>query len=90
MDTTIVSTAIPQIIGELGGFALFSWVFSIYLLAQTVTIPIYGKLADVFGRKPVLIVGTLIFLDGSMASALAWNMPTLTPAPRSCCSLAAS
>ena len=60
MDTTIVSTAIPQIVGDLGGFALFSWVFSIYLLAQTVTIPIYGKLADVFGRKPVLIAGTII------------------------------
>ena len=77
MDTTIVSTAIPQIVGDLGGFALFSWVFSIYLLAQTVTIPIYGKLADVFGRKPVLIVGTLIFLLGSVASAFAWNMVSL-------------
>ena len=77
MDTTIVSTAIPQIVGDLGGFALFSWVFSIYLLAQTVTIPIYGKLADMFGRKPVLLVGTLIFLGGSVASALAWNMVAL-------------
>ncbi len=77
MDITIVSTAIPQIVGDLGGFALFGWVFSIYLLAQTVTIPIYGKLADMLGRKPVLIVGTLIFLTGSVASALAWNMLTL-------------
>ena len=77
MDTTIVSTAIPQIVGDLGGFALFSWVFSIYLLAQTVTIPIYGKLADIFGRKPILIVGTLIFLAGSVASAFAWSMVTL-------------
>ncbi|HET7550366.1 MAG TPA: MDR family MFS transporter [Gemmatimonadaceae bacterium] len=77
MDTTIVSTAIPQIVGDLGGFALFSWVFSIYLLAQTVTIPIYGKLADIFGRKPILIVGTLIFLVGSVASAFAWSMVTL-------------
>ena len=77
MDTTIVSTAIPQIVGDLGGFALFSWVFSIYLLAQTVTIPIYGKLADVFGRKPVLIIGTLIFLIGSTASAFSWNMISL-------------
>jgi EmrB/QacA subfamily drug resistance transporter len=77
MDTTIVSTAIPQIVGELGGFALFSWVFSIYLLAQTVTIPIYGKLADMFGRKPILIAGMLIFLTGSVASALAWNMVAL-------------
>ena len=77
MDTTIVSTAIPQIVGDLGGFALFSWVFSIYLLAQTVTIPVYGKLADTFGRKPVLVIGTLIFLTGSVASALAWDMVTL-------------
>ncbi len=77
MDTTIVSTAIPQIVGDLGGFALFSWVFSIYLLAQTVTIPIYGKLADIFGRKPILIVGTVIFLAGSVASAFAWSMVTL-------------
>ena len=77
MDTTIVSTAIPQIVGDLGGFALFTWVFSIYLLAQTVTIPIYGKLADVFGRKPVLVIGTLIFLGGSVSSAFAWNMVSL-------------
>lgn len=74
MDTTIVSTAIPQIVGDLGGFSLFSWVFSIYLLAQTVTIPVYGKLADLFGRKPILIVGSLIFLVGSAASAFAPSM----------------
>lgn len=77
MDITIVSTVIPQIVGDLGGFAQFTWVFSIYLLAQTVTIPVYGKLADLFGRKPVLIVGILLFLAGSAASALAWNMTSL-------------
>ncbi|MGH8126750.1 MAG: MDR family MFS transporter [Gammaproteobacteria bacterium] len=77
MDTTIVSTAIPQITGDLGGFALFAWVFSIYLLTQTVSIPVYGKLADLYGRKPVLIIGTLIFLAGSAASASAWSMITL-------------
>jgi len=77
MDITIVSTAIPQIVGDLSGFSLFSWVFSIYLLAQTVSIPIYGKLADTLGRKPVLIAGTTIFLAGSLASALAWNMMAL-------------
>lgn len=77
MDTTIVSTAIPQIVADLGGFSLFTWVFSIYLLAQTVTIPIYGKLADTYGRKPVLIIGSLIFLSGSTASAAAWSMPAL-------------
>ncbi|HLQ86449.1 MAG TPA: MFS transporter, partial [Salinisphaeraceae bacterium] len=77
MDTAIVATAVPQIVGDLGGFALFTWVFSIYLLTQTVTIPIYGKLADMYGRKPVLIGGALIFLAGSAACAAAWNMPAL-------------
>lgn len=77
MDTTIVATAIPQVVGDLGGFALIGWVFSIYLLAQTVTIPVYGKVADLYGRKPVLIVGIVIFLLGSALSALAWNMVAL-------------
>ena len=76
MDTNIVSTAIPQIVGDLGALALVSWVFSIYLVAQTVTIPVYGKLSDQFGRKPVLIVGTGVFLIGSVACSLAWNMHT--------------
>lgn len=77
MDTTIVSTAIPQIVGDLGGFRLFSWVFSIYLLAQTVSIPIYGKLSDLFGRKPVMVIGTVIFLAGSTACSAAWDMNSL-------------
>lgn len=77
MDVTIVSTAIPQIVADLGGFRLFSWVFSIYLLAQTVTIPVYGKLSDLYGRKPVLIIGTLIFLLGSTLSSLSWDMLSL-------------
>lgn len=77
MDTTIVSTAIPQIVGDLGGLSYFSWAFSIYLLAQTVTIPIYGKLADLVGRKPVLMAGTVVFLLGSAASAAAWDMLSL-------------
>ncbi len=77
MDTTIVSTAIPQIVGDLGGLALVSWVFSVYLVAQTVTIPVYGKLSDLVGRKPVLLAGTLIFLAGSAACSFAWNMHAL-------------
>src|SRR5690625_4480288 len=77
MDSTIVATAIPQIVGELGGFSLFTWVFSIYVLAQTVTIPVYGKLADQYGRKPILFAGTLIFLAGSAASAGSWDMLSL-------------
>lgn len=77
MDATIVSTAIPQIVGDLGGFSLFSWVFSIYLLVQTITIPVYGKLADIYGRKPILILGTVIFLIGSASCGAAWDMHSL-------------
>lgn len=77
MDSTIVATAIPQIVGDLGGFSLFSWLFSIYLLIQTITIPVYGKLADMYGRKPVLIFGIIIFLIGSAACGAAWDMPAL-------------
>jgi EmrB/QacA subfamily drug resistance transporter len=77
MDNAIVSTAVPQMVRDLGGFSLFSWVFSAYLLTQTVTIPVYGKLADLWGRKPVLIAGTLIFLIGSALCASAWSMVSL-------------
>lgn len=77
MDTTIVATAIPQVVADLGGFSLVGWVFSIYLLAQTVTIPLYGKFADLYGRKPVLIFGSLVFLLGSVVSAAAWDMTSL-------------
>lgn len=77
MDSTIVSTVIPQIVSDLGGFKKFSWVFSIYLLAQTITIPIYGKLADIFGRKIILLTGIVIFLIGSAASAAAWDINSL-------------
>jgi multidrug resistance protein len=77
MDNTIVSTAVPQVVRDLGGFSLFSWVFSGYLLTQTVTIPVYGKLADLWGRKPVLIAGMIIFLTGSALCAGAWSMISL-------------
>ncbi|WP_260618391.1 MDR family MFS transporter [Streptomyces sp. WAC07149] len=77
LDSTIVSTAVPQIVGDLGGFAVFSWLFSGYLLAVTVTLPLYGKLSDTFGRKPVLLFGTALFLAGSLLCASAWNMAAL-------------
>jgi Major Facilitator Superfamily len=77
MDNTIVSTAVPQVVRDLGGFSLFSWVFSSYLLTQTVTIPVYGKLADLWGRKPILIAGMIIFLAGSALCAGAWSMTSL-------------
>lgn len=77
MDTTIVATAIPQVVGDLGGFDQVGWVFSVYLLAQTVTIPIYGKLADLYGRKPILVVGVVVFLAGSAMCSAAWDMTAL-------------
>ncbi|QIP86115.1 MFS transporter [Streptomyces sp. Tu 2975] len=77
LDGTVVSTAVPQIVGDLGGFAVFSWLFSGYLLAVTVTLPVYGKLSDTFGRKPVLIAGIILFLLGSLLCAVAWNMAAL-------------
>ena len=56
IDSTVVATAVPSIVSSLGGFTEFPWLFSVYLLAQAVTVPVYGKLADVFGRKPVMLV----------------------------------
>ncbi|MFD9380720.1 MFS transporter [Streptomyces sp. NPDC059999] len=77
LDAAVVSTAVPRIVGDLGGFAVFSWIFAGYVLATTVSLPVYGKLSDTHGRKPVLIFGTALFLVGSVLCALAWNMPAL-------------
>ncbi|SHI10028.1 MDR family MFS transporter [Desulfosporosinus lacus] len=77
IEGTIVATAIPSIVGDLGGFSLFSWVFSSFLLAQAVTIPIYGKLADLFGRKPVFTFGIIVFLIGSVLCGFAKTMNML-------------
>jgi EmrB/QacA subfamily drug resistance transporter len=77
MDSNIVSTAMPTIIGLLGGISLYSWVFSIYLLFTTITVPIYGKAADLYGRKPTFMVGTGIFLLGSALCAGAQSMEQL-------------
>jgi EmrB/QacA subfamily drug resistance transporter len=74
LDGSIVSTAMPTITGQLGGFDLYSWVFSIYLLTSTVTVPIYGKLADLFGRKRVLLVGIGLFLLGSALCGYSQSM----------------
>lgn len=77
MDATIVSTALPTIVGQLGGLSLFSWVFSVYLLTSTVTVPLYGKLADLYGRKPILIFGATMFLTGSALCGAAGSMEQL-------------
>ncbi|MBX6382812.1 MAG: MFS transporter [Microbispora sp.] len=77
LDSTIIATAVPSVVGELGGFSQFPWLFSVYLLTQAVTVPIYGKLADVFGRKPVMFFGIAAFLLGSVLCGAAWSMPAL-------------
>lgn len=77
MEMTVVSTAMPTVVGDLGGIHLYSWVFTAYLLTSTVTMPLYGKLADLYGRKPVLLAGIAVFLAGSMASGLAHSIGAL-------------
>jgi EmrB/QacA subfamily drug resistance transporter len=77
VESTIVATALPSIVADLGGFHLFSWVFAVYLLGQAVTIPIYGRLADLHGRKRVFAIGAGLFLVSSAACGFAWNMVSL-------------
>ncbi|CAN5171236.1 MDR family MFS transporter [soil metagenome] len=77
IDATVLATAIPSIVGSLGGFQQFPWLFSAYLLGQAVTTPIYAKLSDLFGRKSILLLGIGLFLAGSILCALAWNMVAL-------------
>ena len=74
VESTIVATAMPTIVAELGGFDLFSWVFAIYLLTQAVAIPIYGRLADIYGRKTVFYIGVGLFLTGSTLCGFAPGM----------------
>lgn len=77
MDQTVVSTAMPTIIGDLHGFNLYAWVFTAYMMASSVTIPIYGKLSDVFGRKPFYLFGLIMFGVGSAVSGQAHSMMEL-------------
>ena len=77
LDQTIVSTALPTIVGELGGLQHLSWVVTAYLLASTVVGPLYGKLGDLYGRKRVLQVALVLFLIGSALCGLAQSMPQL-------------
>ncbi|HET6849839.1 MAG TPA: MDR family MFS transporter [Gaiellales bacterium] len=74
LDQTIVSTALPTIVGDLGGLNHLSWVVTSYLLASTVSTPLYGKLGDMMGRKPVFLAAILIFLGGSMLAGLSQSM----------------
>src|SRR3954468_12732136 len=77
IDSTILATAVPSVVKDLGGFSQFPWLFSIYLLTQAVTVPLYGKFADVVGRRPLMFFGIAAFLLGSVLCGLAWSMPSL-------------
>ncbi|TBN58594.1 MFS transporter [Glaciihabitans arcticus] len=77
IDATILATAVPSIVEDLGGFAAFPWLFSVYLLAQAVSVPVYAKLSDIVGRKPIILIGVGLFLLGSLLCGLAWSMPAL-------------
>src|ERR1051326_3646752 len=77
IEATIVATEMPQIVGKLGGFALYSWVFAAFLLTQPATTVLFGKLSDIYGRKPVMIGGIVIFLAGSLLCGFAWSMPSM-------------
>lgn len=77
MEGTVVATAMPSIVAQLGGLSIYSWVFAIYMLASTTTVPIYGKVSDIFGRKKVFTFSMGLFLFGSVLCGLATSMETL-------------
>src|SRR6266540_2482060 len=77
LEMTVVSTAMPTVVAELGGLPLYAWAFAAYMLATTVTVPIWGKLADLRGRKPVLLAGIGLFLAGSLACGSVHSMTAL-------------
>ena len=77
MESTVVATAMPRVVGSLGGLEIYSWVFSGFLLTSTVTMPLWGRLSDLFGRRRVFLTGLTIFLAGSTLSGLAQTMTQL-------------
>jgi MFS family permease len=79
-ESTVVSTAMPTIIGDLGGLPLYAWVFSAYLLTSTITMPLYGRLADIYGRRRMLLLSIGVFTTGAIACAFARTMPQLIAA----------
>ncbi|MGO4192279.1 MFS transporter [Arthrobacter sp. YAF17] len=77
IDATVVATAVPSIVDDIGGFTSFPWLFSAYLLAQAVSVPVYAKLSDTIGRKPIMLIGIGLFLLGSILCGVARSMPAL-------------
>lgn len=77
MEGTVVATAMPSIVAQLGGLSIYSWVFAIYMLASTTTVPLYGKLSDIYGRKKIYAISMILFLAGSILCAMANSMQQL-------------
>ena len=77
LDTSIVGTVMPTIVGQLGGLSIYSWVFSAYLLTSTTTVPLYGRLSDMYGRKPLFIASACLFVLGSALCGVSQNMAQL-------------
>src|SRR5690625_6959147 len=77
IEATIVATAMPSIVADLKNFSLYSWVFSSYLLSSSATVLLFGKLADLYGRRPIYTIGIFIFLTGSTIAGFSTSMPML-------------
>ncbi len=77
MEATVVATAMPTIVGQLGGLEHYSWVFSAFMLASTTTVPLYGKLSDIYGRRRIYVIAMALFLTGSVICGLATSMTQL-------------
>ena len=77
LDQTIVATALPKVVSDLGGLTQYSWVFTAYMLTSTVSVPVYGRLGDVHGRRPLMLIAIVLFLAGSALCGFAQNMTEL-------------
>src|SRR5437588_7197048 len=77
LDQTIVATALPKVVSDLGGITQYSWVFTAYMLTSTVAVPVYGRLGDVHGRRPLMLIAVTVFLVGSALCGAAQNMTEL-------------
>ena len=80
MESTVIATAMPTIVSQLGGLANYSWVFAIYMLTSTTAGPIFGKLSDIYGRRPLYMVAISLFLGGSLLCGMSMSMPMLIAA----------
>src|SRR5512133_4087483 len=80
MESTVVATAMPTIVGQLGGLEHYSWVFSAFMLASTTTVPLYGKLSDIYGRRNLYVFAMALFMAGSVLSGMSSSMEQLIAA----------